>query len=62
MSYNSIIMRYQKIIKLLENTQNQPSKLRTKIWVKVKNELLGTYKVNSLIKFKTSMLRSSVCN
>ena len=62
MSYNSIIMRHQKIRKLLENTQNQPSKLRTKIWVKVKNELLGTYKVNSLIKFKTSMLRPSVCN
>ena len=55
-------MRYQKIRKLLENTQNQPSKLRTKIWVKVKNEFLGTYKVNSLIKFKTSMLRPSVCN
>ena len=28
-------MEYQKIIKLLENTSNQPSKFRTKNWVEV---------------------------
>ena len=33
MNYNSIIMEYQKIINLLENTPNQSSKFRTKNWV-----------------------------
>ena len=28
--YNSIIMKYQKIINLLDNTRNQPTKFRTK--------------------------------
>ena len=52
-------MEYQKIINLLENTPNQPSKFKTKIWVKVNDESRGTYNVNSQIKSKTSMLRSS---
>ena len=30
MNYNSVIMQYQKIINLLDNTQNQPTKFRTK--------------------------------
>ena len=30
MNYNSIIMECQKIINLLENTPNQPSKFKTK--------------------------------
>ena len=29
----TIIMEYQKIINLLENTPNQPSKFRAKYWV-----------------------------
>ena len=33
MNYNSIIMEYQKIINLLENTPIQSSKFRTKNWV-----------------------------
>ena len=40
-------MEYQKIIKLLGDTQNQPSNLRTKNWVKVNDESRGTYNVNS---------------
>ena len=32
-SRNSIIMEYQKIIDLLDNTPNQPSKVRTRNWV-----------------------------
>ena len=55
-------MEYQKIINLLENTPNQPSKFRTKSWVEVNDESRGTYNVNSQIKFKTSMLRSSLCD
>ena len=47
MDYNSIIMEYQKIINLLENTPNQPSKFRTKKWVEVDDESRGTYNVNS---------------
>ena len=62
MNYNNIIMEYQKIIDLLENTPNQPSKCRTKNWVEVNDESRGTYNVNSQIKFKTSMLRSILCD
>ena len=31
-------MEYQKIINLLENTQNQPSKFKTKNWIKINDE------------------------
>ena len=55
-------MEYQKIINLLENTPNQPSKFRTKNWVEVNDESRVTYKANSEIRFKTSMLRSSLCD
>ena len=53
-------MEYQKIINLLDNTSNQPSKLRTKNWVEVNDESRGTYNTNSQIKFKTIMLKSSL--
>ena len=55
-------MEYQKIINLLENPPNQPSKFRTKNWVEVNYESRGTYNVNSQIKFKTSMLSSILCD
>ena len=55
-------MEYQKIINLLENTPNQPSKFRTKNWVEINDESRGTYNANSQIKFKTSKLRSSLCD
>ena len=53
-------MEYQKIINLLDNTHNQPPKFRTKIWVKINDYSRGTYNTNSQIKFKTSMLKSSL--
>ena len=53
--YNNIIMKYQKITNLLENTLSQPSKFRTKTWVDI------TYNTNSQIKFKTAMLKSNLC-
>ena len=53
-------MKYKKIINLLENTPNQPTKFRTKNWVEINNESRGTYSTNNQIKFKTSMLRSSL--
>ena len=53
-------MKYQKLVSLLENTPNQPTKFRTKNWVEI-NDLHGTYSTNSQIKLKTSMLRTSLC-
>ena len=54
-------MEYQKITNLLDdNKSNQPSKFRTKNWVEINDESRGTYNVNSQIKFKTTMLKSSL--
>ena len=55
-------MEYEKIINLLDNTPNQPTKFRTKNWVEINDESHGTYNANSQIKFKTSTLRSSLCD
>ena len=55
-------MEYQKIGNLIDGTSNQPSKFRTKNWVEINDESRGTYNVNSQIKFKTTMLKSSLCN
>ena len=57
-----MIMEYQKITNLLDNTWNQPSKFRTKNWVELNDESRGTYNTSSLIKFKTTMLKSSLCD
>ena len=57
-----IIMEYQKILNLLHNTSNQPSKSKIKNWVEVNDESRETYKVNSQIKFRTTMLKSSLCH
>ena len=50
-------MEYQKIINLLENTPNQPTKFRTKNWIEINDYSRGAYNSNSQIKFKTFMLR-----
>ena len=55
-------MGYQKIIQLLHDTPNQPTKFRTKTWVEINNDSRGTYNTNSQTKFKTLMLRSSLCD
>ena len=55
-------MEYQTIANLTDNASNQPSKFRTKNWVEINNESRGTYNVNSQIKFKTTMLKSSLCD
>ena len=36
-------MEYQKMINLLDNTINQPSKFRTKDWVETNDESRGRY-------------------
>ena len=48
--------------KLIDDTSNQPSKFRTKNWIEINDESRGTYNVNSQIKFKTTMLKSSLCD
>ena len=55
-------MEYQKIINLLDNTQNQPTKFRTIKWVEINDDVYGTFNNNSHTEFKTSMLRSRVCD
>ena len=47
-NYNSIIMEYQKIISLLDNTANQSTKFGTKVWVEINDELRGQ---NVKVKF-----------
>ena len=54
-------MEYQKIISLLNNTSNQPSKFRTKKWVEISDQPPNRrYETGSDIKFKTTMLKSSL--
>ena len=60
-NYN-IKMAYQKIINLLENAPNQPSKFRTKNWIEVNDDIRGAYSPNKQIWFKTAMLTSSLCD
>ena len=55
-------MEYQKIANLIDGTSNQPSKFRTKNWVEINDESRRTYNVNSQVKFKTTMLKSSLCD
>ena len=55
-------MEYQKIANLIDGTPIQPSKFRTRNWVEINDESRGAYNVNSQIKFKTTMLKSSLCD
>ena len=55
-------MKYQKIISLLDNTPNQLSKFRTKNWIEINYKSRGAYNTNSDIRFKTTMLKSSLCD
>ena len=55
-------MEYQKIANLIDDALKQPSKFRTKNWVEINDESRETYNVNSQIKFKTAMLKSSLCD
>ena len=59
-------MEYQKIINLLDNTVNQPSKFRTRNWVKMNDESWAAYNNdenrNNNIKFTTSIIRTNLCS
>ena len=53
-------MEYEKISKLLDDASNKTSKFRTKNWVEINDESRGTYNDGKQIKFKTTMLKSSL--
>ena len=55
-------MEYQKIANLLNDGSKKPSKFRTKNWVEINDNARGEYSTNEQIRFKTSMLRSSLCD
>ena len=71
-------MEYEKILNLLNDSPNQPSKFRTRNWVEIYDESRVSYgddninndnnnnneddDKNNNIKFKTSMKRSSLCD
>ena len=50
------------MIKLLDNTQNKLSKFGTKDWIEINDQSRGVYNTNSDIRFKTTMLKSSLCD
>ena len=55
-------MEYQNIANLIDDASNQTYKFRAKYWVEINDESRGAYNVNSQIKFKTTMLKSSLCD
>ena len=56
-----MIMEYQTLINILDNTPNQPPKLRTKTYAEVNDDLHRRCNADRQIKFNISMLSSSIC-
>ena len=54
LTFNIIVKSWniKQIIKLLDNTPNQPTKFRTKNWAEINDDALQTYNTNNQIKFK----------
>ena len=55
-------MEYQKIANLLDSESDKPSKFRTRNWVEINDDIRDAYSPNKKIRFKTAMLRSSLCD
>ena len=55
-------MEYQKIANLLSDASNKPSKFRTRNWIEINDDIKGAYSPNKQIRFKTEMLRSTLCD
>ena len=53
-------MEHQKIANLLNDESNKASKFRTRNWVEINDDVRGS--PNIKIRFKTAMLRSSLCD
>ena len=55
-------METQKIVNLLNNTENEYSKFATKKWYIIDSESKGNYSHENPIKFLTNSLESSLCD
>ena len=55
-------MEYQKITNLLGNTLDKVPRFITEEWIEVNDQSGGTYNPSKQIRFKTSMLRSKLCD
>ena len=55
-------MEYQKIANLLNDESNKTSKFRTRNCVEINDDIRGAYCLNKQIRFKTAILRSSLCD
>ena len=55
-------MEMQKIINLLNNSENEYSKFVTKKWYVIDSESKGSYSHEHPIKFLTNSLESSICD
>ena len=58
---NNIIMEYQKMENLLDNTSNQLSKFKTKNWIEINDQSRGVYNTSSDIRLKAIVLKPSLC-
>ena len=55
-------MEYQKITNLLGSTSDKVPRFITKKWIEVNDQSGGEHNTNKQIRFKTSMLRSDLCD
>ena len=55
-------MEYQKIRNLLDDSSNKTSKFRKRNWVEINDKSRGTYNDDKQIRFKTTILKSSLCD
>ena len=55
-------METQKIVNLLNGSDNENSKFATKKWYIIDNESKGNYSHENPIKFLTNSLESSLCD
>ena len=55
-------MEYQKIIDVLDTASNNVPRFNTKKWIGVHDHPGKIYNTNKQIRFKTSMLRSELCD
>ena len=55
-------MEYQKIAKLLNAASNKPSKFRARNSAEINDKIKCAYSPNKQIRFKATMLKSSLCD
>ena len=55
-------METEKIINLLNNSENEYSKFATKKWYVIDSESKGNYSHENPIRFLTNSLESSICD